>query len=280
MSASLSLLTQQLGLQLRYNLDSTQLPFPFVELQPDAATLSYIERASRRKHGRFLTALHRFLRGFLSDFDINGLLGTYPMHVLSTEQWGQLLSSTKRGSLLDVGAGRGDVTSCLAPWFEQVTVSETSQAMARRLRRLGYSVIEGDLALPEVHQALPASSFDAISLLNVLDRCARPLSLLNTARSLLRPGGLLLIALVIPYKPFFYQSGKTFPPYERLFIESEKMEEALLEFTQTLLSLGFHIELSARAPYLSGGDAQKPLYELDDLIVLCRAGAEIPILKV
>ncbi len=266
------------GLSLRYDLELPRLDAlsaPVVELGPDEAFVRYVEHARRARHGVFKTWLHRSLRGFLSDFDINGWLGTYPMHVLSTPQFEALLGPQRRSTLLDIGAGRGDVTSQLAALFDSVTVTETSRPMARRLARAGYRVLEGDFA-----RFAPASErYDVISLLNVLDRCDQPLSLLGAAREALAPGGRLLIALVLPYRPFVYDGGHSRPPTERLPIASERFEGALVEFVDyALRPLGLDIESVSRVPYLSGGDRQRALYELDNLIVVCKAGYEVPVL--
>ena len=64
-------------------------------------------------------------------FEVNGLLGIYPMHLVSTSHWKYLFPNSpnssnnpgdpeKRGEkegfiALDVGAGVGDVTSYLQP---------------------------------------------------------------------------------------------------------------------------------------------------------------------
>lgn len=248
-----------------------RLGAPFVELGADAATLAYLEGAKAARHGRLKTFLHRSLRAFLSDFDINGWLGTYPMHVLSTAQWETLLGGRPGGRLLDVGSGRGDVTSELARLFDETVTTETSKPMVRRLRRRGFESWHGDLSTMSFEEG----SFDAVSLLNVLDRCERPLSLLGRARAALRPGGLLLIALVLPYRPFFYREGVPAPPVERLPIASESFEEATSEFVfHALLALGVELVAVSRAPYLSGGDAHRALYELDDLLLVCRATGE------
>jgi hypothetical protein len=76
------------------------------------------------------------------------------MHVLSTEQCRDLLASaapalsggdataTQTGplfdSLLDVGAGEGRVTSCLAPLFRQISATDVVGPMVWRLNRRGY----------------------------------------------------------------------------------------------------------------------------------------------
>ena len=44
--------------------------------------------------------------------------------------------------------------------------------------------------------------YDFISCLNVLDRCDSPLSMLRQIHGKLRPGGLFLLTMVLPYQPF------------------------------------------------------------------------------
>ena len=280
---------EKIGLKLQYGADLGLLAAceaPFTQLALDEHAAEYVLASEQFRHGTCLTWLHRILRGFLSDFDINGILGTYPMHVLSTAQWRVLVetalgalpnsrslfdSETTR-SLLDVGAGRGDATDELAPLFQSVTVTETSSHMARRLRKRGYNCVNEDISKSNKF----SESFDVVSLLNVLDRCDFPMSLLATARRALKPGGLLLIALVLPYRPFVYDQSQPRSPLERLAIKAGQFEIAATEFvTACLLPLGLEVLTLSRTPYFSGGDAQHPLYELDDLIVVCRAKGEL-----
>jgi SAM-dependent methyltransferase len=282
---------KQLGLNLKYEADLALLAAagaPFVQLGLDGHTANYLLASQQFRHGTTMTWLHRVLRTFYSDFDINGMLGTYPMHVLSAAQWRVILNSSRTnesagtlsndenwGHLLDVGAGRGDATSELASLFSQVTVTETSKPMAKRLRKLGYTCIAEDISRRNDLR----HCFDVVSLLNVLDRCDRPMSLLATARQAVRPGGLVLIALVLPYKPFVYDHGQPRGPLERLAIRSTQFEIAAAEFVTTcLLPLGLEVLALSRTPYLSGGDAHLPLYELDDLIVVCRAQGALAVI--
>jgi len=272
-------LAGKLGLSLSYDLVQAELSGlsdSVVVLRPDEGTLAYLEGAGRARHGAVVTWLHHRLRGLLSDFDINGYLGTYPLFVLSTAQWRALgINPSGAGHLLDVGAGRGDVTAELGRLFDQVTAVETSRGMARRLRRQGYRVLDLDLGADDLDE-----QFDAISLLNLLDRCDRPLSLLARARQLLRPGGQLIIALVLPYRPFVYRGGRSAAPSERLPITKKTFEAAARDFISlALLPLGLRVQTISRTPYLSGGDSAHALYELDDLIVVAEAvGPPPPIL--
>jgi hypothetical protein len=50
---------------------------------------------------------------------------------------------------------------------------------------------------------LHPDGFDGIALLNVLDRCDNPFTLLAQLRAMLRPGsGRLVLAVVVPFRPF------------------------------------------------------------------------------
>lgn len=269
---------RSLGLELRYSCDlgalAPSLASRFVQLGADESLADYLERARRERHGAFMTWLHHSLRGFLSDFDINGVLGTYPMHVLGTLQWEQLLGRPG-GRLLDVGAGNGDVTVELAPLFDEVATVETARWMARRLEKRGYACHRVDLA----HSDVPGAPWDVISLLNVLDRCDKPLSLLGNLRAGLADGGRLVVALVLPYRPFVYEGGISRAPTELLPLSRTDWEGAASELVENVLEpLGLEVESCSRVPYLSGGDAHRALYELDDVLVVCRARGQVTLL--
>ena len=278
------------NLKLRYQCDLARLPAGlrsrFVQLGRDEALAAYLERAKRARHGRSITLLHRFLRGYLSDFEINGLLGTYPMHVLGTKQWSALLAMARgieaeqecaaQGRLLDVGAGSGDVTRELAPLFTEVVTTELSRTMALRLRLRGFACHRVDLA----ESPVPAGPYTAIACLNVLDRCDRPLSLLANLRAALDDGGLLILALVLPYEPFVYEGSRSRDPNERLPLSRADWEGSVVELCSRVIEpLGFQVAALSRVPYLSGGDARQPLYELDDAIVICRARGKAHVLE-
>ncbi|HVW25431.1 MAG TPA: hypothetical protein VHC69_08670, partial [Polyangiaceae bacterium] len=97
-------------LGLRYGCERTSLPSAlsrrFVRLGLGEEGREYLSHALSTRPGRAKTTLHRMLRTFLSDFDANGLLDMYPMHLLGTSQWKELLGPSG-GRHLDVGAGSG-----------------------------------------------------------------------------------------------------------------------------------------------------------------------------
>jgi len=258
-------------LDLYYDIDvvalSPRLRERFIKLDRDAATDAFLAQAGRGRHSWWRTQLHRLLRQFMSDFDANGLLDMYPLFVASTEHWRQLLGQQRFARLLDVGAGSGNVTRTLLPLAEHVVTTEMSRHMAERLRRSGLECHEIDLA----EHDLPGAPFDLISCLNVLDRTARPRRLLRRMCELLSPGGRLLIALALPYNPFFFRGNSTPEPLERLACSDPSWEGAVNRLVECELEpLGLTVVGVSRTPYLSFGDAESGLYELDDALLVCQ----------
>jgi SAM-dependent methyltransferase len=255
-----------LGYDVELGLVPSRLADRFVQLELDDDTRQWIDRTSRAPPGSLRTIAQRALTHVLSDFDVNALLGLYPMHLLSTAQWRTLIGTGGR-RLLDVGAGSGDVTTTLAPLFEQTTVTEISHFAAGRLERRGFRCLRIDLT----RQAVPGAPYDVVSCLNVLDRCARPQTLLERARDTLVPGGHLLIALALPHNPFFYDGPRSLLPREQLALRAERWEEAAVELVERVIEpLGLKADAWTRSPYLSGGDGAEPFYELDDMVLMCR----------
>jgi SAM-dependent methyltransferase len=260
-----------LRLLLRYDADvlalSPRIRDRFITLECDADTDAFLTAAQRGRHSWLRTRAQRLLRAFMSDFDANGLLDMYPLHVASTAQWRALLGAQRVPRLLDVGAGYGGVTRTLLPFAEHVVATELSQPMARSLRRMGVECHALDVTSTD----LPGERFDLISCLNVLDRTARPKTMLRRLVERLQPEGRLLIALVLPYRPFYYQGAATPEPLERLACSDPVWERALSQLAERELEpLGLTLLHVARAPYLSFGDTERGLYQLDDALLVLR----------
>lgn len=238
----------------------------FQELHVDTAWLAAVDALGR--HGRARTYAQRLARLYLSDFDANALTGMYQMLLLPEHAFRALLGARAGGRLLDVGAGSGDVTRQLAPCFDEVEVTEVSRGMARKLRQRGLRCHQLDLT----EAPLPGAAFNAVSLLNVLDRCRRPKRLLQNCLRALEPGGTFVVALALPYRPFYFDGPQTPEPLERLECDpgpTGSWEDAARRFIERdLLPLDLELAAFARAPYLSAGDSTQQLYELDDVVVV------------
>jgi 2-polyprenyl-3-methyl-5-hydroxy-6-metoxy-1,4-benzoquinol methylase len=270
----------RMGVDLRYACELArlgELAERFVPSQLDAEGEAFLAAALKRNHTRAGYWAHRALTLLMSDFDANALLGMYPVFLLSTPQAMRLFELAQPGGLhsarlLDIGAGSGDVTTRLAPLVEAVSCTETSRQAARRLRKRGFSCWLGQAGEGAPGDPLASEPpFDVITLSNVIDRAARPRSLLGNVVRHLPVGGLLLLSTPLPYAPFFYDGAVTRDPIERLNVSAESWEEACVElWRHELAPLGLSLQALTRLPYLSGGDVQYPAYVLDDAVLVCK----------
>jgi SAM-dependent methyltransferase len=256
-------------LALRLDADVTALgrfgPL-FRPLGPDAERDAWLASHGNAPHGRLVTLLAACLDTLLTTYDVHGLLGTYPMHLLSRAAWGELLAQRHLGALLDVGAGAGYVTEGARPHFDTIVCTETSRFLRRRLARRGFQALASDLSEVRLDRR-----FDVVSCFNVLDRTARPLSLLRNLVAHLLPGGRLLLSIPLPVSAHVHVAGGTTSAHERLPDAARSWEAAVAELTEQLLEPAeLSVERIARAPYLSRGDPAQDLYVLDVAIWVCR----------
>jgi SAM-dependent methyltransferase len=251
---------------------TSALNVPIVELAPDDDVHAFIDAQRTASHSRLRWALRAALRPFAGDFALNGLLGTYPLQLLSTAQWRSLLGDGAHGRLLDVGAACGDVTAQLAPLFDTVTVTEVNRPMARRLRRRGWETHRLDLTVRDV----PRAPYDVVTALNVLDRCSHPVSLLRRLVEATTPGGLVVVSMPLPHRPVWYDGPRLTAPREVLPIVGDGFDAGCRSLASIVEDTGTSVVALARAPYLSGGDRRRSLYTLDDAIVVARRPAQDP----
>jgi hypothetical protein len=117
--------------------------------------------------------------------------------------------------------------------------------------------------------------FHVVSCLNVIDRAPRPMTLLGQIMPLVRRGGVLVVAVPLPVDPFYYASGSTRAPEEPLELVGREWEAQCCSLVNQLLEgrPDFRLRAASRCPYISGGDAGRRLYVLDDaILVLERTG--------
>jgi hypothetical protein len=117
--------------------------------------------------------------------------------------------------------------------------------------------------------------FDCVALLNVLDRCDTPFTLLGQLRKLLKDeGGVLVLAVVVPFRPFVEDGNEHRAPREQLGLDPNGAWEAGVNaiWEKVLKPSGFKVERLARVPYISEGDQKHGAYILDDAVfVLSKA---------
>lgn len=107
----------------------------------------------------------------------------------------------------DLGCGTGQIAEALAPWVRQVIAVDDSAAMLqaakRRVRALdNVEIRKGSLeALPIADQSL-----DAVTCVLVLHHLPAPATALAEAARVLRPGGRLLLADMMPHDREIYRA--------------------------------------------------------------------------
>ena len=217
--------------------------------------------------------------------DASGFLRLADLYVASENQLRELLKSsiindkTQDKFLLDVGSGRGTETIKLAAALgihnpKNVHCLESSSAMRSILGKRGF-VTAGSIS----QFTLGSRQFSSVSLLNVLDRCDDPISLLDLAVNALEPGGALVIGIVLPFYGKVYE-GKVGSkwgranwrlPRSRLNVNIESsFELGLASFVDKILNLQPQLKMKkwTRVPYVSSGDTRRTFYTIDMALMI------------
>lgn len=166
---------------------SDELRGKFIECHLDLGTQRFIDACYYQSKCLFrslwILIMRSILKLFISSTSICGLLNCGRMFVFSDEQIEKFCFDTldmqsemvdnggrsrrqNRGTLLDIGAGDGNVTAKLAKYFNRTYVTELSRTMQNRLIKRAFHLLDVD----EWHEH--EFRFDMISCLNVLDRFA------------------------------------------------------------------------------------------------------------
>lgn len=185
------------------------------------------------------------------------------MFVFSSAQFRSLMSIEDDwvgDSLLDLGAGDGKVTDVMASHFQRIYVTEIATQMQKQLIRKKYNL----LGLTEwTHH-----KFEVISCLNLLDRCDKPLTLLQNIRQSVKENGRVIVASVYPYSPYVEEnSSSNYKPSESLDITASSIEEQInLMVKNVFTPSGFELLTFSRVPYLCEGDLTTSFYILYDIV--------------
>src|SRR5690606_37259674 len=128
---------------------------------------------------------------------------------------------------LDVGAGDGNVTKQLkmSNIVNEIWCTEVSKGMVSRLREEGYTCIETDSLDCE---ELKNKKFNLILLLNVIDRCSKPITLLKQCKNMLMDEDSRLVVAVPldSFEPFVEQEdGSQIEPEEFIMHNQKNWEK-------------------------------------------------------
>lgn len=104
----------------------------------------------------------------------------------------KLLAHRAPGTLLDIGTGIGQFLHHARPYFSTVEGTEVSESAIRIARqRYGLEIHRGQVERLE----LQVGAYDNITLFHVLEHVPFPAALISKCDELLRPGGILVIAV-------------------------------------------------------------------------------------
>lgn len=104
----------------------------------------------------------------------------------------KLMQSGARKRLLDIGAGYGQFLHHARPFFTEVIGTEVSEsAVALAKVKYGLTLLAGQID----DLNLPPQSFDVITLFHVLEHVPNPRNLVERCHAILRPQGILVIAV-------------------------------------------------------------------------------------
>ena len=254
-----------------YSVDQSQLSETlknkFVQLDPDDETLVFINQSVTQSDYLFTQLWYNVAKTFLSIFycqtDINGMLRRGSMFVFSRDQFlkmSGLEGETRLGSMLDLGAGDGRPTQSMSSFYEKVFTTEMSAPMRRNLAAKGFEVLEID-------NWVKNEEYDLISALNLFDRCDKPLSIISDIHKSLKQSGLFVVALVLPFRPYV-ESVPGHRPSEKMNIAGELFENQVESAVDRFESVGFSLRSWSRVPYLCEGDLARPLYQLNNVLLV------------
>lgn len=271
------------------NLVSEALMRLFEQSHCDTETSAFLTRSRDMSVWKLMVA--DLLSLFLSRTTAHGFVGCGVMFVYSTEQICRLLrppqaplsaplsSACQFESLLDIGAGEGGVTAKMAPLFKKVYATEFSASMRWRLRRRGYEVLphEDPFHFNGPTQLLERRYFDVIACNNVLDRADMPRTLLREMRDSLKPNGLLVLAVVLPWCPFVEDGTRQRRPTEALPMQGGEcckgacFEQSMCKLVENVLvPMGFELVRWTRLPYLCEGNLRIEYALLNDAVFILR----------
>jgi len=257
------------------NISDKDIADKLIQLDADEETLQFVKDSEEKSDWIFTQLWYNLAKSVMqwmySQTDINGMLNRGSMFVFSKKQFTTMLKvpdDWKSESLLDLGAGDGKPTAVMESFFEKIFVTEMSPPMRKLLKGRGFEVLDIDSWQKE-------NAYDVISCLNLLDRCEEPVSILKEAHSSLKEDGRLVVALVLPFRPYV-ESRQDHKPTQAMDISGANLETQVEGAVMAIEKVGFRLESWSRVPYLCEGDLSRPIYHLNDaLMVFSKVGKKV-----
>jgi hypothetical protein len=141
--------------------------------------------------------------------------------------------------------------------------------MIESIKRKGFTAYHtGDV------DSLPAGKqYDVIALLNLIDRCSKPITLLKSLRSRLRNAdSRLVIAVPVPLRPAVESADGWKATEEDIAPPGcycgYSWEEGVQRLITDVIDPLYDVRVISRLPYLSEGNLRRSYYVLDDVLLV------------
>merc|ERR1711981_499422 len=207
------------------------------------------------------------MKPFVTLTSLHALLNRGSMFVLSSRHLGDILKGEgKVKNVVDLGAGDGKVTQKIAKFAglesTDVAVTEVSPTMKYRLQQRGFNLLPTD----DWHKN---QQYDVISMLNLLDRCEKPFTILAQVKQSLAKDGKLLLASVLPFRQSIEWRNDRKPDEVLHVNRTWPIEEQVSYLVEKVIEpCGFDLQSVSRVPYLCEGDVKAPYYVLNNLVMV------------
>lgn len=250
----------------------------FFESSPDNETQQFLDHSSKISANYFWQTVRNIgvmiLSSIYSKTDINGMTGFGNMFLFSEQQFTNFLAIDRQTwrannkSVLDLGAGNGDITEHMRSLFNDVYATELSPKMRNRLASKGYKVLDA------LEWAKTDVKFDLITAFNLLDRHYSPGKLLEDLWTVAhRSNCNVVVSLVLPVNHYveFNPNGKSTRPDKFLNVQGRTYAEHVHHMIFNVFKpANFEVIRWTRLPYLCEGDMNNAAYYLPDAVFLLK----------
>ncbi|CAL2050181.1 unnamed protein product [Caenorhabditis brenneri] len=251
----------------------------FFESSPDNETQKFLDKSNEISNSFIWQTIRNLGTKMLSPIypktDVIGILGSGNMFLFSEQQLSKFIGIDKSNwdatnkTVLDLGAGNGNITEYMRGFYNKVYATELSPKMRNRLTSKGYTILD---ALEWAN--VEGIRFDLITAFNLIDRHYSPTTLLDDLyRASTRSNCPVIVSLVLPVIHYveYNPSGKSTDPDKLMQIYGQTYsEQAHSMIVNVFQPAGFEVVRWTRLPYLCEGETHYPVYYLPDAVFLLK----------